>query len=240
MHPGHDPVAGAVDQHGTLAADRLGDQRPVPEVAGPGPQHGRVELHELDVGQRRRRPAAPSPARRRWRPRDWWWPRTGARRRRSRARPRRLRISPIRPSGAEHREAPRARPAPSSTTSSAWCPASTDGSPRTASSARSISAPVASPPAWMTRFAECPPSRVRSSPSGPASNSAPRSISRCTAAGPSVRISVDRDRIGETRAGDQGVVDVRLRSSRRGRARPGPRRRRPVPTGCWPRRAGPW
>ena len=42
------------------------------------------------------------------------------------------------------------------------------------SSARSISAPVASPPAWITRLAECPPSRVRSSPSGPASNAAPR------------------------------------------------------------------
>ena len=43
-------------------------------------------------------------------------------------------------------------------------------------SARWISAPVASPPAWMMRRMLCPPSRVRAtSPSRPGSNTAPRS-----------------------------------------------------------------
>ena len=57
-------------------------------------------------------------------------------------------------------------------------------------SARSISAPVASPPACTTRASECPPSRARSSsgPSGDGSVSkcAPRRASSRTRSGPSV------------------------------------------------------
>ena len=46
----HDPPSRPVDEHGALAADRLGDQRLLALGARAGPQHGRVELHHLDVG----------------------------------------------------------------------------------------------------------------------------------------------------------------------------------------------
>ena len=39
-----------VDQHGALAAHGLGDQRLLARGARAGPEHGRVELHHLDVG----------------------------------------------------------------------------------------------------------------------------------------------------------------------------------------------
>ena len=65
------------------------------------------------------------------------------------------------------------------------------GSSRTASicatSAREISAPVASPPACAMRSAWCPPSRVSEMlPSAAVSNTAPRATSSRTRAGPSV------------------------------------------------------
>ena len=54
-------------------------------------------------------------------------------------------------------------------------------------SARSISAPVASPPAWAIRLRWCPPSRVSASaPAASRSNSAPRAISLATSSGPSL------------------------------------------------------
>src|SRR5918993_1091450 len=54
-------------------------------------------------------------------------------------------------------------------------------------SALSISAPVASPPAWAIRLRWCPPSRVRASaPAASRSNSAPRAISLATSSGPSL------------------------------------------------------
>ena len=57
---------------------------------------------------------------------------------------------------------------------------------RAAISAREISRPVASPPAWAIRSRWWPPSRVREiSPSGPRSNSVPRPTSSRTRAGPS-------------------------------------------------------
>ena len=54
-------------------------------------------------------------------------------------------------------------------------------------SARSISAPVASPPAWAIRLRWWPPSRVSASaPAASRSNSAPRAISLATSSGPSL------------------------------------------------------
>ena len=48
--PRHEPLAGFVHQHGALAAHGLADQRHGIEPDG---QRGRMELHELHVGQRR-------------------------------------------------------------------------------------------------------------------------------------------------------------------------------------------
>ena len=53
-----------VEQHGALAADRLGDQRLLADARRAGPEHGRVELHHLDVGTSapaRSARASPSP-----------------------------------------------------------------------------------------------------------------------------------------------------------------------------------
>ena len=81
-----------------------------------------------------------------------------------------------------------AGPSRSRSTARARLMISISGARPTASmSARWISAPVASPPAWAMRSRWWPPSRVReSSPAGSRSNCAPRAISSCTAAGPSV------------------------------------------------------
>ena len=65
----HEAVARVVDEERALAAHRLGHQRLLAARARPQPEHGRVELHELQVGDRRRRRAAPARRRRRWRPR---------------------------------------------------------------------------------------------------------------------------------------------------------------------------
>jgi hypothetical protein len=64
MPAGHEPGAGRVDEVGALPSHRLGDQRlPAPRPRTQ-PQHGRMELHELQVGhrgagpQRQRHPVA--------------------------------------------------------------------------------------------------------------------------------------------------------------------------------------
>src|SRR3989440_3276004 len=94
------------------------------------------------------------------------------------------------PSPSTCRVTPQARPVASVSRSrtSACSTRRIHGSRRTAScSARCTSAPVASPPAWTTRSAWWPPSRVSISvPSGYRSNSAPQRISSRTRAGPSV------------------------------------------------------
>ena len=84
----HEPRAVLVDEHRPLAADRLGDQRLLAgRSVGAEPQHGRVELHELQVGHLARRPAArPRP-----RPRSRPW---GSSSRRRPARGRRWRARP--------------------------------------------------------------------------------------------------------------------------------------------------
>ena len=47
---GHDPPSRPVDEHGALAADRLRHQHLLPGGVRALPEHGRVELHHLDVG----------------------------------------------------------------------------------------------------------------------------------------------------------------------------------------------
>ena len=59
---GHEPLAGAVDQERALAAHRLGDERLLAARSVAEPEHGRVELHELqvrDVGARAQRQGDP-------------------------------------------------------------------------------------------------------------------------------------------------------------------------------------
>ena len=56
----HEAVARPVDEERALAADRLGDERLLPAGALTEPQHGRVELDELEV-----RELGPGPERRR-------------------------------------------------------------------------------------------------------------------------------------------------------------------------------
>ena len=53
MLPDHKPRAMDVDQHRAFAAYRLGNQRLLTDRVGSEPQDGRVELHELHVGDRR-------------------------------------------------------------------------------------------------------------------------------------------------------------------------------------------
>ena len=52
----HEPHAVAVDQEGALAAHGLGDERLLAARPRTEPQHGGVELHELDVGHHRAGP----------------------------------------------------------------------------------------------------------------------------------------------------------------------------------------
>jgi hypothetical protein len=56
VHARHHPRAGRVHQYRALAAHRLGDQRAAAARARAGVEHGRVELHELEVGHRRTGP----------------------------------------------------------------------------------------------------------------------------------------------------------------------------------------
>ena len=93
-----------------------------------------------------------------------------------------------------------------------WCSSiGTRPSRAAASSARSTSAPVASPPACTTRNAVWPPSRVAREParSPSASKTAPRARQpRPTAAGPSPMIRARRRRVAQPGAGDERVLDV--------------------------------
>ena len=160
VHAGHERPPGLVEQHRTLAAHGLGDQRRLP-VRRTVEQHRRVELHELEV--RRRRPGAQ-------RERE---PVAGGRlgvgRRRVQlpeaAGGEQHRRRAQRTGAARGRRAARRRPPgrrSSSSASTATCPVS-EHEPRraAATSARSTSAPVASPPACTTRTRVWPPSRAR-------------------------------------------------------------------------------
>ena len=162
----HEAPPGVVEQDRALAAHRLGHQRLLPLGQRAEPHHRRVELDELEVGDRapaRSASATPSPVDTYglvvW-PKTWPKPpvaRTTARRERGTdavALPRAHDVQgdPLRRAGrrrAAGRGRARSRPP--------RCP----GRRRTAAtSAREISAPVASPPACAMRSRRCPPSRV--------------------------------------------------------------------------------
>ena len=192
----HEPVALEVDEERALAADRLGDQRLLAAGVGAEVHHRRVELHELQVAQRR-----PGPQRERHA--------VAGRHRGVRG----LREHLAEPAAGEHHgPAAGPRPTPSRWPSPITCrvtPAirrrrrrrraagrrraragstSISGARSTAAiRARWISAPVASPPACAIRSRWWPPSRVSdSTPSGSWSKSVPSAISSRTASGPSV------------------------------------------------------
>ena len=213
----HEPGAVVVDEHRALAADRLADQRLLPGGAAAQPQHGGVELHELQVARPPRRPAAPAPRRPRSTPAGWWWRRRPGRCRRWRAR-----------TPGPGRRPPRRRwPSPMTCSVTAAAPpvagrqqvehqgvldhldagvAST-----AATSARSISAPVASPPAWAIRSAWWPPSRVSaSSPVADAVEPGAELDQLADRLRPLVHQHPDRLDVAQPDAGDQGVAQVRL------------------------------
>ena len=156
----------AVDEHGALAAHRLGDQRLLARGARAGPEHGRVELHHLDVGdlgagpQRERQPVAGGAGRGRTAPRTPGRSRRWRARRRARAGRRRRPARRRPPMRATRR--PTTRPSAVRSASSATVCSSTS-MPRARSAPASVrvtSAPLASPPACTIRSRLCPPSRV--------------------------------------------------------------------------------
>ena len=61
----HHPLAGAVVEDRALAAHGLADERLLAGRVGAAPQHGRMELDELDVADGAARRAARAPRRRR-------------------------------------------------------------------------------------------------------------------------------------------------------------------------------
>src|SRR5690606_35521899 len=50
VYAGHDRPSRPVEEDRALAADGFGHQRTATGGTGPGVEHGRVELHELDIG----------------------------------------------------------------------------------------------------------------------------------------------------------------------------------------------
>ena len=165
-------------QHGAGAAERLGDQRRAGRV--PGRSTARSDGTARTPGRRPpRRPAEPSPARRPVATAGlvlaaYSWPEPPVASTTALARGP-GRAGPVR---VEHAEADDPCRRPVSATSTARWPVEHRRQPGgRAESARCTSAPVASPPACTIRSPECPPSRVRSgTPSGPASNAAPRRL----------------------------------------------------------------
>ena len=104
--------------------------------------------------------------------------------------------------------------------------------------ARSISAPVAAPPAWTTRARRWPPSRASSSwPCSSRSNIAPRAISSLTRPGPSSTST--RTASTSHSPAPAASVSARWRSVESGSS-PSTAATRPGPTGWWPGAARPW
>ena len=189
-----------------------------PLRVGPEPHHGRVELHELEVAQRRagaqrerhavagghrrvgrlrRRPGrgrrvASTTARQWTAPTPSRWPS-----------PSTCRVSPATP--------PSAASSSRSTASACWTTSISGARSTAAISARWISAPVASPPACAIRSRWWPPSRVSdSSPSGSWSKlraERDQLADRLRALGDQDPHGLD---VARARAGHQGVVLVLL------------------------------
>ena len=152
-----------------------------PGRAGAEEQRGRVELHELEVGDRGARRAGPARRRRRWRPTGWWccaktWPMPPVASTTARAS-----TAPTPSCGAlaEHVQGDARRPgrrrcAAGRAPARARRAGSAGAARTAATSARCTSAPVASPPACTIRSRWWPPSRVSdSSPAGSRSKAAP-------------------------------------------------------------------
>ena len=210
-------------------------------VARAGPQHGRVELHELDVGERR------AGAQRHRQTVGGGDVRVGGGRvqmpgaaggQHDRGRP----DQPDPAVGRQHGTARGPDRDPSSTTSSATWPASTVGSPAARQQrpfdlgAGGVAAGVDDPVRRCARPPGCAAARpAPASKRGAALRSAgrPHPVRRPGSARP-------RPPVAQPAAGDQGVRGRARRRCRRRRARRGPPRRRPAPTTCWPRPARLW
>ena len=234
----HERDAGVVTQDGAFAAQRLGQQRPGHRRIV---QRRRVELDELEIGAgdarlQREGDAVAGRERRIGRHGEALPGATGREHDVDRADDLDLAVR-------LEREHARCTGSRSTSNSIANQPSRTSMSEiRTAStSARSISAPVASPPACTTRASECPPSRASSSSGEPSdisvSNRAPSAAS-------------SRDSIGSFGDEDAHGIDVaqthrRPAACRRGadRASPAmraPLRRRPARSASRNATARPW
>ena len=228
VHAGHERDALAVAQHAPFAAQRLGEQRPRHRRVV---QRGRMELHELEVGARD----------------------AGLQRERDAVAGRQRRVGGDREAladtaGREHDVGgaheldlavgssaitPAQRPSSTSSSIANQPLADLDRRPRStaATSARSISAPVASPPACTTRASEWPPSRASCSvvAVGAGLGVELRAERRELAdpVGTFGHEHLHRVDVAQAGAGGERVGEVQLRTSR---ARPAPPRRRPART----------
>ena len=231
-----------VDEERALAADRLGDQRLL--AAGPlaEPEHGRVELHELEVGDHRagaqRRGHAVAGRDRRVGRRGVDLPEAaGGQHDRAGV----GRADAVDLALADDVQGHAADPALGVLQQVDDEGVLDDLDARVvldacsaAISAREISVPVASPPAWAIRSRWWPPSRVswRSRPSGVAVElGAEGRPARAPGRAPRGPGRAPPPRRRRPAPGDQGVVQVLLRASRPG---PAPRRCRPAPTAVEP------
>ena len=209
-------------EHEAVAASRRRSTAPSPRTASEMSgrarrgERRRVELHELEVGDRRagtpgrgdavagrdvgiRRVPVELPAAA-GREHDGVGAHVdGAGCRRAGARPSRGRRAPRRPPALdeqvdEHR--------------GSWI--AHRAAPHRATSARSIAAPVASPPACRMRARECAASSPRSRPESPRSNATPKRIRSRTRAGPSSQSTRTASGSHEAGAGLEGVREVPL------------------------------
>ena len=121
----------------------------------------RMELHELEIGRRARRPATPSPCRRRSQPPGWWSRGTPGRRRRSRAARRGADASRSSPARSRTATPSTRRPRRAAPSRARRCTVST-AAPRTrAPRARGRSRGRSHRAACSTRRTLCAPSRAR-------------------------------------------------------------------------------
>ena len=237
----HEAVALEVDEERALAADRLGDQRLLAARVGAEVHHRRVELHELQVAQRRPGAGGDAPSRRRSTPRGWWsgektWPSppeaSTTARQCTAPTPSRwpspitCRVTPAMPDAGR-------RPASSSRSTARACSMTSISGARSTAAirARWISAPVASPPACAIRSRGWPPSRVRRqlavrllgrrscrARSARGRRAGPSVTSACTAAGsqaPAPATRVSRSCVGGGVLGSERRRDPALRPLRR-------------------------
>ena len=208
-----------VHEEGALAAHRLRDQRLLTGGPLPQPQHGRVELHELEVPQTAPARSARAILLSRWRRAGSWSPR----------RPGPCHRWPAPPRGSDRPDslllalAHHVQGDPGDRAVGGQLEVERQGvlDDRDAGFAASgrdqgaldLGAGGVASWAWSTRRRRCPPSRVSdSSPPGVWSNSVPRSMSVRTASGPSADERADRLHVAEAGPRDQGVVQVLLGS----------------------------